>query len=89
MSGEPSPEQCAIKRGKVEDADGGRCSWTRLAKFPPNLQTKLLRFAQDRQFERIGDTQTRRSDVRLITATNRDLEAMSKAGVFVWTCCTA
>lgn len=70
------------QRGKVEDADEGTLFLDEIGEISPNLQSKLLRFAQDRQFERLGDTQTRRSDVRLITATNRDLEADVESGRF-------
>ena len=50
--------------------------------MPPSLQAKLLRFVQDREFERIGENRTRRADVRVIAATNRDLEADIRSGRF-------
>jgi NtrC-family two-component system response regulator AlgB len=70
------------QRGKVEDADGGTLLLDEIGEISPALQTKLLRFVQDREFERVGDTQTRRADVRIIAATNRDLQADVEAGRF-------
>jgi NtrC-family two-component system response regulator AlgB len=70
------------QRGKVEEASGGTLLLDEIGEISPALQTKLLRFAQDREFERVGDTQTRRADVRLIAATNRDLQADVEAGRF-------
>src|SRR5262249_41190737 len=53
-----------------------------IGELPPSLQAKLLRFLQDRQFERVGETQTRSADVRIVAATNRELEAEVAAGRF-------
>ena len=50
--------------------------------MPPALQGKLLRFLQEKDFERVGETRTRHGDVRIVAATNRDLEAEVKAGRF-------
>jgi NtrC-family two-component system response regulator AlgB len=70
------------QRGKVEEADGGTLFLDEIGEISPALQTKLLRFAQDREFERVGEARTRRADVRLVAATNRDLEADVQAGRF-------
>ncbi|MEO8183312.1 MAG: sigma-54 dependent transcriptional regulator [Deltaproteobacteria bacterium] len=70
------------QRGKVEEADGGTLFLDEIGEISPALQTKLLRFVQDREFERIGDTQTRRADVRFVAATNRDLQADVETGRF-------
>ena len=68
--------------GRVEVAEGGTLFLDEIAELPPALQAKLLRFVQDHEFERIGENQTRRADVRIIAATNRDLDAEVKAGRF-------
>jgi NtrC-family two-component system response regulator AlgB len=70
------------QRGKVEEADGGTLFLDEIGEISMSLQTKLLRFAQDREFERVGDAQTRRADVRLVAATNRDLNADVETGRF-------
>lgn len=70
------------QRGKVEEADGGTLFLDEIGEISPALQAKLLRFVQDREFERVGDTQTRRANVRLVAATNRDLQADVEAGRF-------
>ncbi|MDG4560182.1 MAG: sigma-54 dependent transcriptional regulator [Candidatus Competibacter sp.] len=68
--------------GKVSQADGGTLFLDEIGDFPRTLQPKLLRFAQDREYERVGDPITRQADVRLIAATNQDLGAMVAAGTF-------
>jgi Nif-specific regulatory protein len=68
--------------GKCEAADGGTLFIDELGELPVALQAKLLRFIQDREFERVGGTRTQRADVRVIAATHRDLEAMVGRGQF-------
>jgi NtrC-family two-component system response regulator AlgB len=68
--------------GRVEAAEGGTLFLDEIGEISSGLQAKLLRFIQERQFERVGETLTRRADVRIVAATNRDLEADVKAGRF-------
>jgi NtrC-family two-component system response regulator AlgB len=68
--------------GRVEAAEGGTVFLDEIAEISPALQAKLLRFLQERKFERVGETLTRTADVRIVAATNRDLEAEVKAGRF-------
>jgi NtrC-family two-component system response regulator AlgB len=68
--------------GRVEAAEGGTLFLDEIGEIAPALQAKLLRFLQEKQYERLGETRTRRADVRLVAATNRDLEADVAAGRF-------
>ena len=68
--------------GRVEAAQGGTLFLDEIAEITPELQGKLLRFLQDKAFERLGETRTRHADVRIIAATNRDLDADVAAGRF-------
>jgi Nif-specific regulatory protein len=68
--------------GKVESANGGTLFLDEVGELPLPLQGKLLRFVQERQFERIGGRETLTADVRLVAATNRDLAGMVNAGLF-------
>jgi NtrC-family two-component system response regulator AlgB len=72
----------AEQEGRVEAADGGTLFLDEVAEIPPPLQAKLLRFVQDREFERVGESRTRRADVRILAASNRDLEAEVAAARF-------
>jgi two-component system, NtrC family, response regulator AtoC len=71
-----------LKKGKMELADGGTLFLDEVGDISPELQTKLLRFLQEREFERVGGTQQVRVDVRVIAATNRDLTSARKEGHF-------
>ncbi len=64
------------RKGRFELADQGTLFIDEVSEVPPNVQTKLLRVLQDRQFERVGGNETVRADVRVIAATNQRLELM-------------
>jgi NtrC-family two-component system response regulator AlgB len=68
--------------GKVAAADGGTLFLDEIGDLPLSVQAKLLRFVQEKAFERVGETRTRHADVRIVTATNRDLETEVAAGRF-------
>ncbi len=68
--------------GKVELADGGTLFLDEIGDMPLELQTKLLRFLEEKKFYRIGDTKETHINVRIIAATNRDLESLIKEEAF-------
>lgn len=68
--------------GKVEAADGGTLFLDEIGDLPFEIQAKLLRFLQERQYERIGETKTREADTRIIAATNKDLQEAVREGGF-------
>jgi formate hydrogenlyase transcriptional activator len=70
------------KIGRLELADKGTLFLDELGDIPPVLQPKLLRVLQEQEFERLGSTYTRKTSVRLVAATNRDLSEMVKLGQF-------
>jgi NtrC-family two-component system response regulator AlgB len=68
--------------GKVAAAEGGTLFLDEIGDMPPALQPKLLRLLQEKRYERLGETQTRASNVRILAATNRNLGAETAAGKF-------
>ncbi len=72
----------ATKAGKIAIAEGGTVFLDEIGDLPEAIQPKLLRYIQDREYERLGDPKTRTSDVRVIAATNQDLEGAVKNGTF-------
>jgi len=72
----------ALKKGKLELGEGGTVFLDEIGELAPPLQAKLLRVLQQREFQRVGGTITHKLDVRLIAATNRDLAAAARQGIF-------
>jgi transcriptional regulator with PAS, ATPase and Fis domain len=72
----------AQKKGRLEMANGGTAFFDEIGELAPSLQAKLLRVLQDRRLERLGSTHALPIDVRIVAATNRDLEAAVKTGAF-------
>ena len=70
------------KKGRLEIADGGTVFLDEIAELSHGLQVKLLRVLQEREFERVGSTRTVKVDIRLLTATNKDLEEAIAQGAF-------
>lgn len=70
------------RQGRFELADGGTLFLDEVGEIPPGLQSKLLRVLQEGQFERVGESRTRKADVRIIAATNQDLLKESSGGRF-------
>jgi NtrC-family two-component system response regulator AlgB len=68
--------------GRVAACEGGTLFLDEIGDLPLQIQPKLLRFLQDREYERVGDPRTRRADVRILAATNADLERAVKDGRF-------
>ena len=70
------------KIGKIKAADGGTIFLDEIGELPLNMQVKLLRFIQDKEIEKIGSIHSEEVDVRIIAATNKNLEEMIKDGLF-------
>ena len=70
------------KTGRLQAAEKGTVFLDEIGEISPALQTKLLRFLQDREFERVGDTKTIKVDVRIVAATNKNLELEVSEGRF-------
>jgi NtrC-family two-component system response regulator AlgB len=70
------------KVGKLQTAEGGTVFLDEVSEIPAAIQGKLLRFLQDRQFERLGDPRPKTVDVRVIAATNKDLDEGVRDGAF-------
>jgi NtrC-family two-component system response regulator AlgB len=68
--------------GKVAAAEGGTLFLDEIGELPLEIQPKLLRLLQEKEYERIGEPKTRRANVRVISATNRDLEQKTREGGF-------
>jgi DNA-binding NtrC family response regulator len=75
-------DACSIKNGLVEAADGGTLFLDEIGEMPAALQTKLLRFLDSGEFRRVGANKNLKADVRIITATNRDLNQSITKGIF-------
>jgi len=70
------------RAGRFETAEGGTIFLDEVGEIPMDIQNKLLRVLQEKRYERVGDDRTRRADVRIIAATNRDLKKAVAAGKF-------
>ena len=81
LFGRESPER-GIEPGLLEEAHGGVVFFDEVADMPPGTQSKILRVLVDQQFQRVGGTDKVRVDLRVISSTNRDLEAEIAAGRF-------
>ena len=72
----------ATRKGRIEEADGGTLFLDEIGDFSPATQVKLLRVLQERTFERVGSNRVQKVNVRIVAATNRDLEAAVENGAF-------
>jgi two-component system, NtrC family, response regulator AlgB len=68
--------------GRIAACEGGTLLLDEVSELAPSVQPKLLRFLQDREYERMGDNKTRKADIRIISATNVDLEKAVEVGRF-------
>jgi len=72
----------ATRKGRFESADGGTLFLDEIGDLPPHLQAKLLRVLQEKEFERVGSSHPLKVDVRVVSATHRDLEGLMKSGQY-------
>lgn len=72
----------AQKRGRFERASGGTIFLDEISELPPHVQVRLLRVLQEKEIERVGGNKTIKVDVRIVSATNRDLESLIRKGQF-------
>lgn len=70
------------RKGKFEEAEGGTLFLDEIGTLAPDVQAKLLRFLESGEYQRLGDARTRRADVRIVSATNEDLEERARDGGF-------
>lgn len=70
------------RKGRFEMAEGGTLFLDEIGDLDPAAQVKLLRVLQERQYERLGESKSRKTDIRIISATSRDLSSMVTAGTF-------
>jgi len=70
------------RAGRFETAEGGTIFLDEVGEIPLDIQNKLLRILQEKRYERVGDDRTRRANVRIVAATNRDLKKAAAAGRF-------
>lgn len=70
------------RTGRFEEAEGGTLFLDEIGEISPFIQVKLMRVLQEREIERVGDSQKRKIDIRIITATNKELFSLVKEGVF-------
>ena len=82
MSAGLLPGRVKDRAGRFETAEGGTIFLDEVGEIPLDIQNKLLRVLQEKRYERVGDDRTRRADVRIVAATNRDLKKAVAAGRF-------
>lgn len=72
----------SVRNGLIEAADGGTLFLDEIGELPPEAQARLLRVLQEGEIRRVGSTQSRKVDVRMVAATHRNLKAMTRTGAF-------
>ncbi len=70
------------RAGRFEESDGGSIFLDEIGEISPLIQVKLLRVIQEREIERVGESKKRKMNIRIITATNRDLYGLVRKGIF-------